>query len=57
MLEFTMGMGEMFEPAELAWNIVMCVPSADFSWWWDVKAALVYAEAHKKWNHLAQALS
>jgi len=41
MLEFTMGMGEMFEPAEPTWNTVMYIPSADFSWWWDVKAALV----------------
>ena len=41
MLEITMGMSEMFESAEPTWNIVMYIPSADFSWWWDVKAALV----------------
>lgn len=33
MLELTMGIGEMFEPAEPTWNIVMYMPSADFSWW------------------------
>ena len=40
-IELTIGITEMLEPAELTWNIGMYIPSADFTWWWDVKATLV----------------